>query len=478
MDTDSTKWLTLKSGSDIRGREDQLTDEICGRIGYAYACALSKLLDKTTDRLTIAVGCDTRPSGLRIKRALTRGITAADCDVIDAGFCVLPALFKCTALDQTADGAVMVTGGDAPIALNGFKFLTSKGGFEDIPGLLKLAAEVSVPERLVTRANLMENYRDRLVDRAKALLEDDAAKPLLGLYLVIDTATTGGVFFADLMEDLGADVERLEGINPEEEVPKYGADMGVSFDIDSSRAFIYDSTGEPVDGNRLVALMAAILLDQKPGLTFVTDSVTSTGLTAFIQEWGGVHYRFKRGYRHVIQEAVRLNDEGIDCPLAIETTGHAAFRENGFLDDGIYLALRIACRALDCKREGASVFDPLEDLSQAVETLTLRLQATDEEDPVSACQEFVEVILSHTLENPAWQMAPDNREGVRITFNLGEGINNAWFQLRMSVHDPVMVLHAESDVPGGVRTVLNALYQLIQNTDLLKLQPLRDFLNH
>ena len=117
MDTDSTKWLTLKSGSDIRGQEDQLTDEISGRIGYAYACALSKLLDKTTDRLTIAVGCDTRPSGLRIKRALTRGITAADCDVIDAGFCVLPALFKCTALDQTADGAVMVTGGDAPIAV-------------------------------------------------------------------------------------------------------------------------------------------------------------------------------------------------------------------------------------------------------------------------------------------------------------------------------------------------------------------------
>ena len=89
-------------------------------------------------------------------------------------------------------------------------------------------------------------------------------------------------------------------------------------------------------------------------------------------------------------------------------------------------------------------------------------------------QEVTEIILSHTLVNPEWQMAPDSREGVRITFNLDGGVNNAWFQLRMSVHDPVMVLNAESDVPGGVKRVLTALYDLIKDTELLDLAPLKE----
>ena len=226
----------------------------------------------------------------------------------------------------------------------------------------------------------------------------------------------------------------------------------------------------------IVCLTAAMLLDQKPGSTFVTDSVTSSGLSAFIAEWGGIHYRFKRGYRNVIEEAVRLNAEGIDCPLAIETSGHAAFRENGFFNDGIYLATRILCEALNRKREGQTLSHLIEGLKEPVETVEIRLPILEYQDWESEeeAQEIVEIILSHTLENPAWQAAPDSREGVRITFNLDGGINNAWFQLRMSVHDPVMVLHAESDIPGGVKRVLSPLYDLIRDTELLDVEPLRE----
>ena len=93
-----------------------------------------------------------------------------------------------------------------------------------------------------------------------------------------------------------------------------GADMGVIFDADCDRAAIVDATGKEINRNRLIALIAVILLQEHPGATFVTDSVTSSGLKAFINEWGGVHYRFKRGYRNVIDEAIRLNEEGIDWP--------------------------------------------------------------------------------------------------------------------------------------------------------------------
>jgi len=479
MDIDSTRWLKLRSGSDIRSREDTLTDDICERIGYAFACMLSERLKTTPDKLAIAVGRDARPSGRRIKAALVRGITAADSDVIDSGACATPALFSQVvrpSSEHPAHGAVMVTGGDLPLSQNGFKFLTVNGGLKeaDVALILRIAAACEVPERLVARADLMEGYRAFLLKDAARLLKDDALKPLLGLYVAIDDASLGGRFFAKLMEDLGADIERVPDDRMAEEVPKYGVDLGISFDEDSVRAWIYDAQGKSVDGNRLIALIAAILLEKQPGLTLITDSVTSTGLSAFIAEWGGVHYRFKRGYRNVIEEAIRLNAEDIDCPLAIETTGHAAFRDNAFLDDGIYLALRVACEALDCKREGKTVFDPLSDLSEPVEAETLRLGILDEEDPAASSQEVVEIILSHTLDHPEWQMAPDSREGVRITFNLDGGVNNAWFQLRMSVHDPIMALNAESDVPGGVKRVLTALYGLIKDTELLDLEPLRE----
>ena len=92
----------------------------------------------------------------------------------------------------------------------------------------------------------------------------------------------------------------------------------------------------------LVALAAAIALENNEGGTIVTDSVTSAGLTEFINETlGGTHRRFKRGYKNVIDESIRLCREGVNSPLAIETSGHAAFRENYFLDDGAYLIVKI-----------------------------------------------------------------------------------------------------------------------------------------
>jgi phosphomannomutase len=70
----------------------------------------------------------------------------------------------------------------------------------------------------------------------------------------------------------------------------------------------------------------------------VTDSVTSDGLTTFIEgKLGGKHHRFKRGYKNVIDEGIRLNTIGEEAHLAIETSGHGALKENHWLDDGAYL---------------------------------------------------------------------------------------------------------------------------------------------
>ena len=77
------------------------------------------------------------------------------------------------------------------------------------------------------------------------------------------------------------------------------------------------------------------------------------GLKDFIENTlGGKHYRYRRGYKNVIDKAVELNAKGINCPLAIETSGHAAMRENYFLDDGAYLCTKIIIKAAQLKKQG------------------------------------------------------------------------------------------------------------------------------
>jgi len=496
MSTDSTKWLKLKSGSDIRGPEEMLTNEFATRVGYAFALWLAEKIGTTPDRLKIAVGHDSRKSAKRLKSALVQGITAADSDVLDCGLCAAPALFM-TAMraDTGANGAVMITASHHAAGLNGFKFMTSDGGLkeEDVTRIIRLAEASEVPDRLVEKMDFMAVYLDNLSAMVRKQLEDDAVKPLLGMHVVVDASNGAGGFYADFLEELGAETEGSRCLAPDGAFPGHlpnpenpaaletlkqavlenEADLGVIFDSDCDRAAVVDHNGKVINGNRLIALIAAILLEENPGATFVTDSVTSSGLSRFIAEWGGVHYRFKRGYRNVIDEAIRLNEEGIDCPLAIETSGHAAFRENMFLDDGIYLVTRIICEAFERKRQGETLSSLIDDLQEPVESIEIRLPILDEEDPSASSQEIVEMILSHSLNNPEWNIASDSREGMRICFNLDGGVSNAWFQLRMSVHDPVMPLNAQSDVPGGVKYLLGQLYALIRDSELLDLTLLR-----
>ena len=110
-----------------------------------------------------------------------------------------------------------------------------------------------------------------------------------------------------------------------------------------------------------------------------------------------------------------------------------------------------------------------------MESLELRL-AIRAQDERQAVQDVIEAVLSRTLEDPAWRLARDNREGVRICFDLGGEVDSAWFQLRMSLHDPVMVLNLESDVPGGVAWMLERLGALLSDCEEIDLAPLREAL--
>ena len=120
------------------------------------------------------------------------------------------------------------------------------------------------------------------------------------------------------------------------------ADLGLIFDTDVDRMSAVFSDGQEVNRDALIAMMAAILVKDYPNSTIVTDSVTSDKLTAFLEgELHLKHHRFQRGYKNVINECKRLNEEGVVSPLAIETSGHGALKENYYLDDGAYMAVKL-----------------------------------------------------------------------------------------------------------------------------------------
>ena len=129
-------------------------------------------------------------------------------------------------------------------------------------------------------------------------------------------------------------------------VKEAGSDLGLIFDTDVDRSSAVDEHGNEINRNGIVAMAAALIADRYPGTTVVTDSITSNQLTDFLENKLGLsHLRYKRGYKNVINKAIELCESGVDSQLAIETSGHAAYKENYFLDDGAYLATKIVVKA-------------------------------------------------------------------------------------------------------------------------------------
>ena len=501
-----TDYQSLKSGTDIRGdalgEKAVLTNEVALCIGGAFITWLSERTGKRPGALTVAIGRDSRLTGPALLAACAEGMARTGAQVWDYGMCTTPAMYMSLLTEGfKADASIMVTASHHPYYRNGLKFFLPEGGVSatDLSMILSIAANtapVDGPHPAVQKRDFLPVYKQQLMDRMRRGLDTDVACPLLGLHVVVDAGNGAGGFYEEMLREMGAWTEGSQFLEPDGHFPNHipnpeneqamaaisqavvrvGADLGVIFDADCDRAAIVDAAGREINRNRLIALISAILLDKEPGATIVTDSVTSSGLAQFITEWGGVHYRYKRGYRNVIDEAVRLNAAGIDCPLAIETSGHAALRENHFLDDGMYLVTVLIVEAMRLKQEGKELSSLLDGLREPVESVELRLNITAP-DFREAGRTVIERVMDHASYETDWHIAPDNREGVRINFDLDDGLQNGWFLLRLSVHDPVLPLNVESDVPGGVRTMLSKLLSVLDGIEDIDISPIRAYLS-
>jgi len=484
----------FKSGTDIRGVASEgvegqsvnLTDEMVYKMADGFVLWLSKKLSKKLSKnakdLTISVGRDSRISGPRIVASVTKAFTDDGVKVLDCGLASTPSMFM-TTVDLKCDGALQITASHHPFNRNGLKFFTRDGGLEasDIEEILTYAQENEIPEKIgggtVTPTNYMEQYSKNLRDMiCREVNAEDYEHPLKGYKIVVDAGNGAGGFYASkVLEPLGADTTGSRYLDPDgmfpnhvpnpeneeamqsicEAVKESKADLGVIFDTDVDRGGAVDSSGNEINRNRLVAVASAIALEGNEGGTVVTDSITSSGLKTFIEEdLKGKHYRYRRGYKNVINKALELNAQGINCPLAIETSGHAAMRENYFLDDGAYLCTKIIIKMAQLKQQGKELEDLTATLKEPVESKEIRFKIK-EKDFREYGEKVIADLEKYAEAQEGWKIADDNREGIRVYFDKDNG--DGWFLLRLSVHDPIMPLNIESDTKGGVDIIFNQL---------------------
>jgi phosphomannomutase len=484
--------IKLQNGSDIRGiavegvegENVNLTPDAANKIAQAFAIWLSKKTKIPCEQLKIGIGRDARISGPDILKAAVAGLVFKGVKVVDCSLATTPAMFMSIVFEQTKfDGAIMITASHLPFNRNGLKFFDKDGGLEheDITDILIEAEKCNVVNKdaTVETFDLLSLYSIHLKNSiCRELGKSEADKPLLGLHIVVDAGNGDAGFFVDkILKPLGADTSGSAFLVPDGMFPNHipnpenkaamqaiqnatvnnKADLGLIFDTDVDRMSAVFSSGKEVNRDAIIALISAILAKDYPGGTIVTDSVTSDRLTFFLEEKLGLkHYRYMRGYKNVIDKCKELNEKGIVCPLAMETSGHGALKDNYYLDDGAFLAVKLVVALAKAKTQGKKIESLIENLPAPGEEGEFRFKIKAEDFKAygkTVLEEFKKRALAKGLD------LPENFEGVRISFHSQD--IEGWLLLRMSLHDPVMPLNVEGMRKGDRAKIVALTKELV-----------------
>jgi phosphomannomutase / phosphoglucomutase len=448
---------------DIRGVADRdLTSDVAQGIGRGLGLMLRP--EGHTAPLRIAVGRDCRLSGPRIVGDLVTGLRRSGASVVDVGVGPTPMLyFAVHSLD--ADGGVMVTGSHNPGDENGFKIMRGKASFfgEDIQALRRMIEQRnfgSDGSGGLEQTSVEDSYVGALT--AKIKLQDPSMR------VVVDAGNgSAGPLGLRAFRALGLDPVPLycdmDGTFPNhhpdptvpknlttliETVRKVGARVGIAFDGDGDRLGVIDADGEPVWGDRLLALFARDVLRTQKGASVIGEVKCSQSLFDDVEKHGGRPVMWKTGHSLI---KTKMKETG--ALLAGEMSGHFFFKDRYFgYDDGIYAALRL----LEIlSREGKTVGELLHDLPRMNSTPEIRVECPDD-----IKQRLVEGVRDYFRG----RYETTEIDGVRVRHADG-----AWALVRASNTGPVIVLRFEAptaerlaEVQGETLAVLDSSRKKLQ----------------
>ncbi len=330
---------------DIRGKvPDELNEELTYRIGRAYAEILGAK--------KVVVGRDVRLSSSSLATALIRGITDAGCDVVDIGLCGTEQVYFATFHLKT-DGGIMVTASHNPMDYNGLKLV--KAGSKPISGDTGLR---DIEEMAVT-GNFLQQLPEQKGDVIPASILDEYIQHLLGyvdvsqlkpLKIVVNAGNGCAGPVLDVLENqLPFELIKVytepdgtfpHGIPnpllPENReatatvVRETGADLGIAWDGDFDRCFLFDEKGSFVEGYYIVGLLAQAFLTRQPGAKIIYDPRLTWNTVELVEQFGGIAVQSKTGHAF-IKERMRKED----AVYGGEMSAHHYFRDFAYCDSGM-----------------------------------------------------------------------------------------------------------------------------------------------
>lgn len=428
------KSLDCFKAYDIRGRvPDELNEDIAFRIGQAYVEHLSPKI--------VAVGHDVRLSSPALAKALTEGFTTAGVDVLDIGQCGTEEIYF-AAFNLEVDGAIIVTASHNPADYNGMK-LVRKGarpisgdtGLKDIERLTIGMKIIKNPRQgRIQKANNRLSYIGHLM----GYLDTNALKPLK----IVTNAGNGcaGPVIDLLENELPFTFVKLlnepdgnfpngvpNPLLPENReytarvVRETSADIGIAWDGDYDRCFLFDERGEFVEGYYMVGLLAEVMLQKDPGAKIIHDPRLIWNTQEVVTRAGGIPVMSKTGHAFIKE---RMRNE--DAVYGGEMSAHHYFRDFAYCDSGMIPWLMVS-----------------ELLSQSGQKLSDLVSKQKVAYPISG-------EINNRVTDPDKVIARIDsiysRAGVEKDYTDGLSINlgDYRFNLRKSNTEPVLRLNVES----------------------------------
>lgn len=342
--------LSCFKAYDIRGRvPDELNEDLAFRIGQAYGTLFTPK--------KVAVGHDIRLSSPALTEALANGFNAAGVDVLHLGMCGTEEIYF-AAFHLDVDGGIMVTASHNPAEYNGMKLV--RQGARPISGdtglkeIEKLAIEASFPVSAKQGVIERVNNRAAYIDHLLSYIDPNLLKPLK---IVVNSGNGCAGPVIDLLEQrLPFTFIKLQhepdgtfpnGVpNPllpdnrgitAQAVRKHNCDLGIAWDGDFDRCFLFDGKGDFIEGYYMVGLLAKSILRKNAGGKIIHDPRLIWNTQEIVKEAGGIPIMSKTGHAF-IKERMRIED----AVYGGEMSAHHYFKDFAYCDSGMIPWLLVA----------------------------------------------------------------------------------------------------------------------------------------
>jgi len=433
------KKLTCFKAYDIRGKlGEELDDDVAYRIGRAFAAFIKPK--------TVVVGGDVRLTSESLKQSLSNGLRDEGVDVIDIGMCGTEEIYFATS-HLEVDGGIVVTASHNPIDYNGMKLVRENSkpisGDTGLNDIQQLAEQNDFGVTSSKRGSYKEQSTlDAYIDHLLTSIDRSVLKPLK---LVVNAGNGAAGHVIDAIEKhLPFEIIKIHhepdgkfpnGIpNPilpenrsatRDAVIEHGADMGIAWDGDFDRCFLFDEKGDFIEGYYIVGLLAEAFLKKSnqngerakivhdPRLTWNTEGIC--------QQYHGEAVQSKTGHAFIKE---RMREE--DAIYGGEMSAHHYFRDFFYCDSGMIPWLLVA-ELIITKQMPLSAM-----LAERIEQYPSPGEINNKvENPEVAINQ----VLAHYKEDA---LSVDHTDGISVSFE-------DWrFNLRMSNTEPVVRLNLET----------------------------------